>query len=84
MTNVVVRYLGISIMDKDHHPRAAIDNEQGARGLVASSISSALRQNALESSVLDLQHHVLGESSGKVAIYQASQTRLIPKHIGRA
>lgn len=60
MADVVVRYLGVSIMDVDHHPRAAIDNERGAQRLVASSISLALRQNALESSVLHLHHHVLG------------------------
>lgn len=47
MTDVAARYLEVSIMDINHHPRAAIDDEQGARGLVASSMSSALRQNDL-------------------------------------
>lgn len=69
-------------MKLDHHPRAAMANEQGARGFVGFSMPSVLRQNALESPVLDLRHHVLGESIGNIAIYQASQTRLIPNHTG--
>lgn len=69
-------------MKLDHHPRAAIANEQGARGFGGFPMSSMLRQNALEFPALDLCRRDLGECSGNIAIYQASQTRGIPKHTG--